>query len=492
MQHPSKPIHLFTVSPRASDPRTYWANIEQVIDLSERHGYSGMLIFTGNDTFVEPWAAAQRLIERTRHLIPLVAVNPVYMHPFTVAKLISSFAYLYGRKTYLNMVTGAALSYQKSLGDPIDHGARYDRLGEYLSIVKGLLTQPRLSHQGRTYQLANLQLLPRVPADLMPGFLLSGQSDAALQVARASEAVSMQMLPGTLESGVRAGVGGIHFGVVTRPTEDEAWRAARRLFPEDIEGQAMLELSMANTDSQWKQRMKLAAEQGQGAHPGYWLEPFRNFKADCPYFVGSHAQVAGLMTRLVAAGIDTIILDLPPVEEEFEQVRVAFAGTGLTIERATAAPARIARTTGGQAQPGTPAALTALFAAVAREQLELVHEMLAHTPALARAADADGITALMVAAQNDSPGAARALIEHGADLEAIDRMHWSTALGWAAFFGNQRAAACLVAAGASTAYVNIYGLTAREIALGGARGEHAAEAPDRTAEDFLAIAALMP
>jgi alkanesulfonate monooxygenase len=327
-------LHLFTVSPRSTDEREHFSNIQRMIDLSERYGASGMLIFTGNDTFVEPWVVAQHLIARSEHLIPLVAVNPVYMHPFTVAKFISSFAYAHGRRTCLNMVAGAALSYLKSVGDVTEHDTRYDRLGEYIAVVKGILTQPRFSFEGRFYQLSNVQLLPRVPAALLPGILLSGQSEAAMAVARATESVSMQMLPGTLLDGLQPGVRGIHLGIVTRPSEDEAWAAGRRLFPESAESQAMLELSMANTDSQWKQRMMLVAKKKEGAYPGYWLDPFRNFKADCPYFVGDHAEVAALLRGLVRAGVDTIILDLPPVEEEFEHIREAIALTGMNVVRA--------------------------------------------------------------------------------------------------------------------------------------------------------------
>ncbi len=321
----ARPIHLFTVSPRSAGPEHYFANIERVIDLSETHGFSGVLIFTGNDTLVEPWVTAQRLLERSEHLIPLVAINPAYMHPFTAAKFVSSFAYVYGRETYLNMVAGAALSYQRSLGDIVAHDTRYDRIGEYIAVLKGVLTQPRFSYQGRFYRVENLQLEPRIPAALMPGVLLSGQSDDARRVARATEAVAMQMLPGTLGDGLQAGVRGIHFGLITRESASDAWAAARRLFPEDPEGQAMLELSMQNSDAQWKRRMKIAAEGTRGAYPGFWLDPFRNFQADCPYYVTSHAGAAALIDELVAAGVDTIILDIPPDEEEFAQIARALS-----------------------------------------------------------------------------------------------------------------------------------------------------------------------
>ena len=324
-------INLFTVSPRSTDPSDYWRNIEESVDLSEANGYTGMLIFTGNDTFAEPWVVAQRLLERTERLMPLVAINPIYAHPFTVAKQISSFAYVYGRATALNMVAGAALSYQQALGDDLEHGARYDRLGEFLTIVKGLVTQPRYSQLGDYYQVENLQLRPTIPAELQPQFLLSGQSDAALKLARRCEATSMQMLPGPLARGIRPDVGGIHFGVIARPSEAEAWEVARSIYRPDPEAQMMLEMSMENTDATWKRRMKIAADNSEGAAPGYWLEPFRNFKADCPYFVGSYAQVATLVEELVAGGIGTIILDLPPRASEFEHSFRAVASAGIKI-----------------------------------------------------------------------------------------------------------------------------------------------------------------
>jgi alkanesulfonate monooxygenase len=251
-----------------------------------------------------------------------------------VAKLISSLAYAYGRRTYLNMVTGAALSYLRAMGDTLEHDLRYERLREYIHVVRGLLTQPRFRSEGRFYPLADVQISPRVPEALLPEVLLSGQSEAAMEVARDTGSVSTQMLPGTLLDGLAPGVSGIHFGLITRPAEGAAWAAARRLFPEVPEAQAMLELSMNNTDSRWKQRMVAAAKRAQGAYPGYWLDPFRNLQADCPYYVGDHADAAALLRGLARAGVTTVILDVPPVEEEMAHVQEAVARSGLRVARA--------------------------------------------------------------------------------------------------------------------------------------------------------------
>jgi len=38
--------------------------------------------------------------------VPLVAVQPVYMHPYSVAKMVSTLAFLHQRRVFLNMVAG--------------------------------------------------------------------------------------------------------------------------------------------------------------------------------------------------------------------------------------------------------------------------------------------------------------------------------------------------------------------------------------------------
>ena len=118
----------------------YWPNIQKVISWCDKYDATGVLFFEGNDTYVQPWLAAAALASTTKSLCPLVAVNPIYMHPYTAAKMVTSLAYLHGRKTYLNMITGTALSYLDALHDKLDKEQRYDRLREYAEVI-ALLTK---------------------------------------------------------------------------------------------------------------------------------------------------------------------------------------------------------------------------------------------------------------------------------------------------------------------------------------------------------------
>jgi alkanesulfonate monooxygenase len=314
------PPKIFAISPRTRDVNGYWTDICKVATLSERYSLTGILLFTGNDTYLEPWAVAQEVLRRTTSISPLVAVNPIYMHPFTVAKMVASLVRLYDRKIYLNMVTGTALSYQEAMGDTLSHDERYVRLGEYIEIIRALLGSTRpLSFNGKYFKIDHLQLFPEISPQKAPEFLLSGQSEAARRVCAATRSTGMQMLPLRLEDTLQ-NVPGMHFGIVTRESDDAAWEAARTLFPENDEYRRMLEYSMSNTDSVWKRRMKAESDHGIAKEGGYWLLPFTNFQADCPYLVGDHNYVADRLRRLVQRGVTTFIFDIPAHEEEFLNV----------------------------------------------------------------------------------------------------------------------------------------------------------------------------
>jgi alkanesulfonate monooxygenase len=141
----------------------------------------------------------------------------------------------------------------------------------------------------------------------------------------------MQMLMPSLD--VAAGVSGAHFGIITRPTDDEARSAAAEIFPESKEDEGILELSMLNTDSQWKRDLQALSVAAGGGHSAYSLSAFRNFKADCPYLVAGYRSVAAIVARLTQRGIHTFILDIPARQQEFAHVRMAFNLVGAEYAR---------------------------------------------------------------------------------------------------------------------------------------------------------------
>src|SRR5579864_522514 len=95
-------LQVFSTCPPSytASPREYLRQVNEVAAWSEAAGCEGILIYTDNG-LVDPWTVANVIVSGTQRLAPLVAVQPIYMHPYSVAKIVSSLALFYGRRTYL-------------------------------------------------------------------------------------------------------------------------------------------------------------------------------------------------------------------------------------------------------------------------------------------------------------------------------------------------------------------------------------------------------
>lgn len=324
----STTLRIFPTVPRNLPPRDHVDQLLRLARFSNDSGLTGILLFAGNDTVVEPWPMAQHIVANTQRCSPLIAVNPAYMHPFTVAKFVSSLALLHGRKVFLNMITGAAMSDLQSLGETLSHDDSYARLGEFVHVVRQLLTSARpLTFKGRFYGVEHLQLRPSLPPALMPEFLIAGQSDAAHRVAQDTGCLMMQMLPPDLDHGITSP--GVNLGIFTRPTRDQARHEATLLFRDNADKRALLDYSMAQTDSVWKRRLRDSGETGDIHDNGYWLLPYLTFEADCPYLVGSYDEIGARLRQFTEQNVTTMILDVVASDHELAHIRKALASCGV-------------------------------------------------------------------------------------------------------------------------------------------------------------------
>jgi alkanesulfonate monooxygenase len=321
-------LRVFPAISRNLDPSKYIDEMMRVAQFCDRNGFEGVLVFEGNDVSVEPWSMAQHILAHTGQSSPLIAVNPIYMHPFTAAKIVSSFALLYRRKVYLNMITGTATSDLRSLGDEQSHASRYSRLSEFIFLVRQLLTSTRpVSFKGEFYTTNDLLLRPQLPTALLPEFLIAGQSDDAHRVSAEMDCLMMQMLPPNLEQGIRAP--GVNFGIFAREDSDQARKCAQLRFRDSLENRELLKYTMENTDSVWKRRLGEAGRDGKLYENGYWLLPFLTFQADCPYLVGSYEEIGVKLRRFADRNVSTIILDVLADEQELRHVCKALVCSGV-------------------------------------------------------------------------------------------------------------------------------------------------------------------
>jgi alkanesulfonate monooxygenase len=319
-------IQVFSTCPQSKDVERgdYLRRVREVARWSDEAGYKGILVYTDNG-IVDPWLVSQVILESTEQLQPLVAIQPVYMHPYTVAKMITTYAYLHGRPIYLNMLAGGFRNDLVALGDETPHDERYERTVEYTQIIKGLLAGESVTVDGRYYHVTNLKLTPPLPPELMPGVLMSGSSEAGLAAARAigATAVKYPKPPGEEEEGEGVNAG-IRVGVIARDDPEEAWRVALERFPEDRKGQVTHALAMKTSDSKWHEQLSELGDRPVGDENPYWLGPFKNYKTFCPYLVGSYDAVSAEIGRYMGVGFRTFILDIPPSDEELEHTAAVF------------------------------------------------------------------------------------------------------------------------------------------------------------------------
>jgi alkanesulfonate monooxygenase len=154
--------------------------LTEVARWSERVGCRGVVL----DGLIDPWLAAQAILESTETLRPLVTIRPADAHPYAAAKMVASLGYLYGRQVGIHFVGDFGSDAHGATA--ASENGRHRELGEYAVIVKALLTQPGpLTFEGEYYTVRNLKMTPRLAPELSPMLMVSGITDAAQRTAGA-------------------------------------------------------------------------------------------------------------------------------------------------------------------------------------------------------------------------------------------------------------------------------------------------------------------
>ncbi len=326
----SRCIRLFSTCPPSAQYQyggDYLRKVKEVAEWSDNAGLEGILVYTDN-SLVDPWQVSQAILSSTSNLAPLVALQPVYMHPYTAAKMVTTFSYLYNRRIFLNMVAGGFRNDLIALDDYIEHDDRYDRIVEYVSIMKCLFDEPGpLTFTGDYFTVKNLTLKPRIPPELVPEVFVSGTSAAGIAAAQRIGATSISY-PGnasgeTISRGMSAG---IRIGIIAREESREAWRIAHERYPVDRKGALTHTIARRVSDSAWYEQLSGLGDRPAERSSPYWLVPFKNYKTFCPYLVGSYDEVRWEISKYIREDFQTFILDVPPSREELHHTAMVFDG----------------------------------------------------------------------------------------------------------------------------------------------------------------------
>lgn len=322
-------LRLIGTCPVADSVRSsaeYSSVIATTARWADEAGWEALLVYADHRQ-LDPWLLAQIIIQNTRQLRPLIAVQPLYLHPFALANNILTLALLHERQVLLNMVAGGFPRDLEAFCDGTPHDRRYDRVVEYAKIVIHLLARKEpISFSGEFYRVKNLQLRARLPSALMPDLLMSGSSGAgvgaaaqlnarAIQYLRPASEYSSQMFDPRVRHGTR-------LGIIVRDTSEEAWQTARRRYPDNPAGAAIRDYASRISDSVWVKELNREISTPEG-HP-YWLGPYRNAQSSCPFLVGSMSDVARELESYLRIGLRTFLLERPEDVEDSQRISAVF------------------------------------------------------------------------------------------------------------------------------------------------------------------------
>jgi FMNH2-dependent dimethyl sulfone monooxygenase len=286
-----------------------YALARDVVCRADALGYDITLIaerLLGPD--LEAWMLSAALASAAPRIEIMTAVHPGLLTPQFVAKMGASLDRISGGRFHLNLVPGWFEEEYRMFGGAWtdDPAVRYSRMREFLQVVKGLWTEPRLTFHGEYYHLEDAVVQPRPVQRPYPPIYAASRSEEGMEVIAAEgdwwflpHGAGYRAFPESLAliTAAREGMDaraarhgrtlryGMSVHVICRPTEEEALAAAERL---EQHGQTNRIARIA------------ALALGSG-------------------LVGTPATIAERMLAYHAAGVDLFLMHFSPMLPEMER-----------------------------------------------------------------------------------------------------------------------------------------------------------------------------
>ena len=319
-------LELFATCPESAEDDTdsYFRAVVDAARMSEETGHAGFLIGAGYH-LPDPWLVAQVVLQHTEHIRPMITVQPGNEPPWAVANRVTSLARLHQRGVHLHLTAGGLCEHGTSPSDPLNREARYDRLVEFGTIVRQLLTDSEATvYEGSFYQLSHPSLAANIPIDLHPEFFMAASSRTGKRATLTLHATSIELptIGSPRPTDEPADASTMRVGVVARDTEAGAWDVAHRRFPTHGATRVHRRLAATLSDSAWlRQLAELGHDEGNQT---LWMTPFESGHSWCPYLVGDYRAVARHLRGFMEAGCRRFLLDVIPSRDDLAHTHIAF------------------------------------------------------------------------------------------------------------------------------------------------------------------------
>ncbi|WP_078311684.1 MULTISPECIES: LLM class flavin-dependent oxidoreductase [unclassified Mycobacterium] len=304
----------------------------EIARAADRLGFEGVLTPTG--TWCEDaWLTASALLEQTERLKFLVAFRPGLVPPTLAAQQAATFQRFSDGRLLLNVVSGGDDTEQRRFGDWLTHDERYERTGEFLQIVRDIWKGEPVDYSGKHYTVTDARVSE--PPTPLPQLYFGGSSSAALPIA--AEHVDVYLTWGEPPAAAAAKIEtvralakergrnlrfGIRLHTISRDTSEAAWAVANSLVGELTPDQIAAATALHSTSESEGQRRMTALHGGRldklEIYPNLWAGVGLVRGGAGTALVGSHEEVANLISEYHALGFDEFILSgYPHLEEAY-------------------------------------------------------------------------------------------------------------------------------------------------------------------------------
>ncbi len=306
--------------------------LTQVAQAAEYAGFLGALIPTGRSC-EESYIVGSSLFSATQYFRFLMALRPGVISPAYAARIAATLDRLSGGRTLFNLVAGGDEEDLQADGIFLNHTQRYEQAIEFTKIWKGLLEGKCINFEGKYYKIKNSKLFYPPLQTPHPQLFFGGSSKIAHQLAGeyVDKYLSWGETPQKMKEKIdaikleaakhnRKVTFGARFHIIVRESEEEAWRAAKKLISKlDEKTIKQARKDMESYVSVGQQRMNdlyKDIKEDLVIYPNIWAGVGLVRAGAGTAIVGSVENVLKTLKEYIDIGIDTFILSGYPHLEE--------------------------------------------------------------------------------------------------------------------------------------------------------------------------------
>jgi alkanesulfonate monooxygenase len=267
------------------------------------------------------------VIAHTKHIRPFVALRPNTVYPTVAAKALATLDQLSGGRVVVHFIAGGDAVEQAREGDFLTKEERYERLEEYILILRrAWQSSESFDHDGKYYQFKGFSNAVRPVNGTIP-VSVGGSSDDAYRVGGAHAdifglwgeplAETKQQIERVYAEAARAGRQDrpriwVTFRPILAETDELAWAKANRVLEKLTEnyakGAPTRPLSNGAPQNVGSQRLLEIASRGDRHDLALWYPTVKatNARGASTALVGSPQTIVDSLLKYIALGADLI------------------------------------------------------------------------------------------------------------------------------------------------------------------------------------------